>query len=189
MNARWPLCSVGCPATSWPTFSGRSCTSTCTCGTRPRRCWTARWRSALQTRRSSRASARFACTAANVRKRGDACRRWSGTLLLTLSSAVAAWAGGRTGADYEEAELLYTALQEREPKRLEHMDVLSNILYVRDNAERLSQLAHHALEVDRFRPETCCIIGTAAVPKQPNDRTKSLSRPRAPSLRVHWALR
>jgi len=69
------------------------------------------------------------------------------------------------------------------------MDVLSNILYVRDNAERLSQLAHHALEVDRFRPETCCIIGTAAVPRPPKDRKESLSRPRAPSLRVHWALR
>jgi len=74
-------------------------------------------------------------------------------------------AGGRASADYEEAEQLYTELQEREPKRLEHMDVLSNILYVRDNAERLSQLAHHALEVDRFRPETCCIIGEPAAPR------------------------
>ena len=61
---------------------------------------------------------------------------------------------------YDEADAMYTDLLQREPKRLEQVDVLSNMLYVRENAERLSQLAHHVLDVDRFRPETCCVIGT-----------------------------
>lgn len=39
------------------------------------------------------------------------------------------------------------------------MDVYSNVLYVQINQPELAQLAHKAIEVDKYRVETCCIIG------------------------------
>ncbi|KAL7560140.1 hypothetical protein ACA910_011892 [Epithemia clementina (nom. ined.)] len=45
------------------------------------------------------------------------------------------------------------------PYRLDSMDVYSNILYVQEDAVSLSQLAHVAVQVDKYRAETSCIIG------------------------------
>lgn len=39
------------------------------------------------------------------------------------------------------------------------MDVYSNVLYVQINQPELAQLAHQAFEVDKYRVETCCIVG------------------------------
>src|SRR6195952_390013 len=39
------------------------------------------------------------------------------------------------------------------------MDSYSNILYVMPNRPKLAYLASVASSVDKFRPETCCIIG------------------------------
>ena len=39
------------------------------------------------------------------------------------------------------------------------MDVYSNVLYVQINQSELAQLAHQAFEVDKYRVETCCIVG------------------------------
>ena len=41
------------------------------------------------------------------------------------------------------------------------MDTYSNILYVGDKKEDLSFLAHEAVSMDKYRPETCCIIGAS----------------------------
>lgn len=49
--------------------------------------------------------------------------------------------------------------QIKDPFSLEQMDVYSNILYVKEDRVRLSQLAHQATVIDKYRPETCCIIG------------------------------
>jgi anaphase-promoting complex subunit 8 len=49
--------------------------------------------------------------------------------------------------------------QIKDPYLLEQKDVYSNILYVREDRVGLSQLAHQAVRVDKYRPETCCIIG------------------------------
>ena len=46
-----------------------------------------------------------------------------------------------------------------DPFLLEHKDVFSNILYVKEDRVGLSQLAHQAVLVDKYRPETCCIVG------------------------------
>ncbi|KNC55439.1 cell division cycle protein 23, partial [Thecamonas trahens ATCC 50062] len=54
---------------------------------------------------------------------------------------------------------LFEALLERDPYRLEHMDTYSNILYVKEEAAKLSRLAHSASQTEKYRPETCCIIG------------------------------
>jgi len=61
--------------------------------------------------------------------------------------------------DFDEAEAHFVALSERYPDRLDQMDVYSNILYVKEDRVTLSALAHRAVRVDKYRPETCCIVG------------------------------
>jgi anaphase-promoting complex subunit 8 len=39
------------------------------------------------------------------------------------------------------------------------MDNYSNILYVQEDAARLSHLAHRVAATERFRPEACCVVG------------------------------
>jgi hypothetical protein len=39
------------------------------------------------------------------------------------------------------------------------MEYYSNILYVKENHAKLSILAHKAHTTDKYREETCCIIG------------------------------
>ena len=39
------------------------------------------------------------------------------------------------------------------------MDTYSNILYVKENFPALSHLAHRTAVTDKYRPESCCIIG------------------------------
>ena len=39
------------------------------------------------------------------------------------------------------------------------MDTYSNILYVKEAYAGLSHLAHSAILTDKYKPETCCIIG------------------------------
>jgi anaphase-promoting complex subunit 8 len=39
------------------------------------------------------------------------------------------------------------------------MDTYSNILYVKELRTQLSYIAHNALTNEKYRPETCCIIG------------------------------
>ncbi|KAL7488140.1 hypothetical protein ACHAW6_014831 [Cyclotella cf. meneghiniana] len=61
--------------------------------------------------------------------------------------------------DYDSAHQHFLALSEREPYRLDHMDAFSNVLYVKDQKVALSHLAHRSVTVDKFRPETCIIVG------------------------------
>lgn len=61
--------------------------------------------------------------------------------------------------DFDEAEVIFDELRESDPYRLEHMDIYSNVLYVMDNRAKLSVLANECCMTDKYRPETCCIIG------------------------------
>ena len=61
--------------------------------------------------------------------------------------------------DYDSAHAHFLALSEREPYRLDHMDAFSNVLYVKDQKVALSHLAHRSVTVDKYRPETCIIVG------------------------------
>eukprot|EP00727_Mastigamoeba_balamuthi_P009229 m51a1_g4929 hypothetical protein (555) ;mRNA; r:261402-263638 len=71
--------------------------------------------------------------------------------------------------DTETADRLLTALHEREPTRLEHMDTYSNVLYVLEDVHRLAKLAHDVCAVDRFRPETCIVVGNYYSLKQQHE--------------------
>ncbi|KAK1741894.1 anaphase-promoting complex subunit 8 [Skeletonema marinoi] len=61
--------------------------------------------------------------------------------------------------DYDSAQDHFLALAEREPYRLDNMDAFSNVLYVKDQKVALSHLAHRSVTVDKYRPETCIIVG------------------------------
>lgn len=61
--------------------------------------------------------------------------------------------------EFEVSQECFVSLLEKDPYRLEDMDVYSNILYVQEDSVALSQLAHTAVKVDKYRPESCCIVG------------------------------
>lgn len=50
-----------------------------------------------------------------------------------------------------------------DPYRLDNLDTYSNILYVKELKTELADLAHTAVNIDKYRVETCCVIGMAVV--------------------------
>ncbi|CAM9937352.1 unnamed protein product, partial [Phaeothamnion confervicola] len=61
--------------------------------------------------------------------------------------------------DFERGHELFVEVMARDPLRLELLDTFSNILYVKECRAELSHLAHNAMKNDKYRPETCCIVG------------------------------
>lgn len=62
-------------------------------------------------------------------------------------------------ADYDEAQTTFEQVREMEPHRLDQMDCYSNVLYVKERRAELSHLAHMAVRLEKFSPETCIIVG------------------------------
>ncbi|KAL8973565.1 MAG: hypothetical protein Q9197_002188 [Variospora fuerteventurae] len=60
---------------------------------------------------------------------------------------------------YDEASAIFSQLIQQDPHRLDSLDHYSNVLYVMSNRPRLAFLAQLATATDKFRPETCCIVG------------------------------
>lgn len=60
--------------------------------------------------------------------------------------------------EYQDAENLFDEILVQDPLRLDDLDTYSNILYVMEKKSKLSYLAQLACAIDKFRPETCCII-------------------------------
>ena len=58
------------------------------------------------------------------------------------------------------------------------MDTYSNILYVKEQFAALSHLAHRVAAADKYRPESCCIIGNYYSLKGQHEKVKD------PSARV-----
>ncbi|KAF3171471.1 Anaphase-promoting complex subunit 23 [Orbilia oligospora] len=61
--------------------------------------------------------------------------------------------------DYEESEKIFDEIMQNDPYRLDFLDHYSNILYVMDKRSKLAFVAQVASATDKFRPETCCVIG------------------------------
>ncbi|KAI9758442.1 MAG: hypothetical protein M4579_003072 [Chaenotheca gracillima] len=61
--------------------------------------------------------------------------------------------------EYEEAESIFSSLLHTDPYRIDYLDHYSNILYVMSARPKLAFLAQVATAVDKFRPETCCVVG------------------------------
>jgi len=61
--------------------------------------------------------------------------------------------------ELDEAQKGLEQVFNHDPYRLDHLDTYSNILYVKNNKAKLSHLAHHAHKTDKYRAETCCVVG------------------------------
>ncbi|OWK11907.1 CDC23 [Cervus elaphus hippelaphus] len=61
--------------------------------------------------------------------------------------------------DIDKALSIFNELRKQDPYRIENMDTFSNLLYVRSMKSELSYLAHNLCEIDKYRVETCCVIG------------------------------
>jgi anaphase-promoting complex subunit 8 len=61
--------------------------------------------------------------------------------------------------DFDDAEQIFSDLLVSDPHRVDHLDNYSNILYVMGMRPKLAFLAQLATSTDKFRPETCCVVG------------------------------
>lgn len=61
--------------------------------------------------------------------------------------------------NFDDAQEMFENLTARDPHRIQNMDTYSNILYVKECKAELSHLAHTAVRSNKYRPETCCIVG------------------------------
>ena len=59
----------------------------------------------------------------------------------------------------EEAVTYFKQLSEVDPFRLDNLDTYSNLLYVKEQRVELAHLAHKTNMIDKYRTETCCVIG------------------------------
>ncbi|KPI37988.1 Anaphase-promoting complex subunit 8 [Cyphellophora attinorum] len=61
--------------------------------------------------------------------------------------------------DFDTSSAIFADILTTHPYRLDALDHYSNILYVMEDRPRLSFLVHLATSVDKFRPETCVVVG------------------------------
>ncbi|XP_020281647.1 cell division cycle protein 23 homolog [Pseudomyrmex gracilis] len=61
--------------------------------------------------------------------------------------------------DVDSALEIFKTITEEDPYCLDNMDTFSNLLYVKELKVELAYLAHRATEIDKYRLETCCIVG------------------------------
>ena len=62
-------------------------------------------------------------------------------------------------AEFDEALQTFAALEDRDPYRLSNVDTLAYLYYVREAKAELSTLARRAVQLDKFKVETCCVVG------------------------------
>lgn len=62
-------------------------------------------------------------------------------------------------ADVDKAIEIFQHIQEVDPYRLDNLDTFSNLLFVKELKTEMAALAHRAVEINKYRPETCCVIG------------------------------
>lgn len=62
-------------------------------------------------------------------------------------------------ADVESSLRLFGQLVQLDPYRLDDWDVYSHLLYLKERRMELAHLAQRAVAIDKYRVETCCVIG------------------------------
>lgn len=62
-------------------------------------------------------------------------------------------------SNYDQALELFSQTLAKDPFGLENVDILSNILYVKEKHNELGKLAIRSFEIDKYSPETCCVLG------------------------------
>lgn len=76
--------------------------------------------------------------------------------LYTTSQIAIAYHNKR---DVIKAIEIFQQILAADPYRLENLDMYSNLLFVREQKTEMAHLAHKAVEINKYRPETCCVIG------------------------------
>lgn len=61
--------------------------------------------------------------------------------------------------DLHDAISMFQNILDVDPYRLDNLDTYSNLLYVLDLKKQLADLAHKVVNIDKYRVETCCVIG------------------------------
>lgn len=61
--------------------------------------------------------------------------------------------------DVDNAIETFKRIIKEDPYCLDNMDTYSNLLYVKEMRVELANLAHRATEIDKYKLETCCIVG------------------------------
>ncbi|KAJ5947978.1 Cdc23 [Penicillium verhagenii] len=61
--------------------------------------------------------------------------------------------------DFDKAAEMFHRILATSPHRLDSLDHYSNILYVMGARPQLAFVAQIAIATDKFRPETCCVVG------------------------------
>ncbi|KAJ8956878.1 hypothetical protein NQ318_014295 [Aromia moschata] len=59
----------------------------------------------------------------------------------------------------DEAINMFKNILTTDPYRLDNLDTYSNLLYVLELKKDLADLAHKVVNIDKYRVETCCVIG------------------------------
>lgn len=72
--------------------------------------------------------------------------------------------------DFERAEKTFSKLTSTHPLRLDATDTYSNILYVMEKRPKLAFLAQLATSIDKFRPETCVVVGNYYAMKSEHEK-------------------
>lgn len=62
-------------------------------------------------------------------------------------------------SDFEKAIEVFKEVLTLDPCRLDNLDTYSNLLYVREMNTQLADLAHMVVSIDKYRVETCCVVG------------------------------
>lgn len=75
---------------------------------------------------------------------------------------------------------------EIDPYRLDNIDTYSNILFVQEQSAELANLTHQCIKVDKYRPETCCVIGNYYSLRSQHDKAVQYFQ-RALRLRPNYA--
>ncbi|XP_035792657.1 cell division cycle protein 23 homolog [Anopheles albimanus] len=61
--------------------------------------------------------------------------------------------------DVDRSIEIFQHLQDIDPYRLDNLDSYSNLLFVKDMKTEMSHLAHKVIEINKYSPETCCVVG------------------------------
>ncbi len=59
----------------------------------------------------------------------------------------------------DQAVQYFKRLSDLDLHRLDNLDTYSNLLYVKEQLVELAHLAHMTAQMDKYRTETCCVIG------------------------------
>ena len=61
--------------------------------------------------------------------------------------------------DYDNAQETFELARSMDPHQLAHLGTFSSILHVNEKRAELSHLAHVVTKIDKYSPETCCVVG------------------------------